>query len=56
MLKAIGVPELGVVPTSPYELANVIVEKDEKSPINIKIHFKKVNISGIDNVHVDKIV
>lgn len=55
LFTAIGIPELGVVPTNPYELADVIVEKGEESPINIKIHYEKVNITGIDSIHVDKV-
>lgn len=51
-----GVPELGIVKTNPYELKNVIVEKGDESPINIKIHFKRVNITGLHMVHVDKIM
>lgn len=51
-----GVPELGIVPTRPYELENVIVEKGEESPINIKIHFKRANITGLYDIHVDKVM
>ncbi|KAJ6635877.1 Protein takeout, partial [Pseudolycoriella hygida] len=51
----IGVPELGVVSTGPYEVSNVTVEKGDESPINIKIHFKRANITGIYNIHIDKV-
>ncbi|XP_037041548.1 protein takeout-like isoform X1 [Bradysia coprophila] len=54
-VSASGIRELGVVPTDPYEIADVIVEKGEESPINIKIHYEKCNITGIDSIHVDKV-
>ncbi|KAG4081163.1 hypothetical protein HA402_014611 [Bradysia odoriphaga] len=56
-LSANGIPEVGLVPTNPYEIKNVNVETGgENTPINLKIQFKRANVTGISDYKINKII
>ncbi len=56
ILIANGIPQVNLVPTNPYEIRNVTVETGANGPINLKIQFKRANMTGIHLFHIDKLM
>lgn len=55
-LLGVGIPEFDLVPTNPYEISSVVLEQGKESPVNIKVQFKRANITGIHLFHADEVM
>ena len=50
-----GFPLLGLPSLDPIKIDRLDLERDEKSPVNIKINFRNINLSGLSKAKVYKL-
>lgn len=50
-----GFPRLGLPALDPLKIDKIDLDQDEKSPVNIKLNFKNIKLSGLSKAKVFKL-
>lgn len=50
-----GFPRLGLPSLDPLKIDKMDLEQDEKSPVNIKLNFRNINLTGMSTSRVYKL-